>query len=576
MKHILLTFLVGAGLALLVGSCRKYADPPPYFEEDSTEAVVGKRKVLLIGIDGLPGKEFMALNPPTLVSMLPKSKFTLTNAVDDAVTTDAASWKTLLSGVTYAKHKVKDSTFESLNQAGEGQTGSNFPSLFYFIIRSAKPDLQSRFVSDWPDMLNLMTPEVSFKVKTNNDASTKDSVVAALKSKNDDLLVVHFNGASIAGKAGAFSAADAGYKAAVVKIDSYINEIMTALKARPGYNKEEDWLVIITGTHGGVNNTYGGGSEAETFVPSLYYNEKFKKTEFIKADYSSALLTGRDGNAVNARVLNDGGLYDIGTGSQTMQLKIKGTNPFNWPHFMGKTTGFTQQGWTIFTNSSGAWCYSIRTSTVGERRLQPASPNVFDGNWHTLTVVLYDSAGSRWVKRFTDGKRVEDVTSTRNLGSASGTISSTSPFSLGWGGDKGFGAMTYNVSDVQIFNTSMTDQEVNDNLCLKDLTKHAKYSSLIGYWPCNDGFGSGFKNLAPGKANYPLTLSGPYSWLADPVLPCNLTATPQNAGQSQLVLSSASVPSTIFYWLKVSVNTRWGIEPSNWLMGYEQEFLGIQ
>ncbi|HTG55193.1 MAG TPA: hypothetical protein VL943_02910, partial [Niabella sp.] len=199
MIKIYLPLLAIIGTLFFISSCKKYADPPPYFEDDSTTAVVGKRKVLLIGIDGLSGKEFKALNLSTLNGMLAKSKYTLVNAVDDVVSTDAASWKTLLSGVSFAKHMVRDSTFESLEQPEEGQVGTNYPSLFYFIIRSARPDLQSRIVSDWPEMLSSLTPEASFKVATQNDAATKDSVVAAVKNNDDDFLVAHFNGASIAG-----------------------------------------------------------------------------------------------------------------------------------------------------------------------------------------------------------------------------------------------------------------------------------------------------------------------------------------------------------------------------------------
>ncbi len=575
MRTVFLTFLITISMLWVVSSCKKYADPPPYFEDDSTSAVVGQRKVLLIGIDGLPGKEFTALNPPTMMSMLQKGKYTLSNAVDDAVSTDAASWKTLLSGVSYAKHKVKDSTFESLNQPQEGQVGKSYPSMFYFIIRSAKPDLKSRFISPWADMLNQLTPEVSVKVPVVNDQAVKDSAVNALKNKNDDLVVVHFNGASIAGKANAFSAANANYKAAVLKIDGYVNEIMTALKARPGYNKDENWLVIVTGTHGGIDNGYGSGSDAETLVPSIYYNEKFQKTEFVKADYSSAVITGRDAATVKASVDDDIGYYDIGTGNQTIQIKIKGGSAFSYPHFMGKTTAFTQTGWTMFTNSSGVWCFSYRSSTVGERRLQTGS-NVFDNKWHTLTAVIYDSAGSRWVKRFTDGVRIADDNGTRNLGASSGTITSPSPLYIGWGGDKNYGAMTFNVADFQIFNVGLTDAEIAGNLCLTDVSKHPKYGNLIGFWPCNDGFGSMFKNLAPGKSGLPLRLSGPYSWNTDPLLPCNITRTQQGAGQKQLILSSSSIVGTMFYWLKLSVNSSWGIDPSNWLEVYENEFVPIQ
>ncbi|WP_394365414.1 LamG-like jellyroll fold domain-containing protein [Niabella yanshanensis] len=310
-------------------------------------------------------------------------------------------------------------------------------------------------------------------------------------------------------------------------------------------------------------------------VPAIYYHEKMQSTEFVKADYSSVVINGRDGNTVKATVA-DGRVYDIGTGSQTIQIKIKGSGPFNWPHFMGKTTRFTQVGWTMFTNSGGSWCFSIRGSNTSEKRLQVTTPNLFDNSWHTVTAVIYDSAGSKWVKRFMDGVRIQDDNGTRNLGANPGSISSSDPLMIGWGDDTGFGAMTFNVADFEIFNTALTDEEVRNNLCLKDLSKHPKYTNLIGYWPCYDGFGSRFKNLAPGMSTHSLGLTGPYLWNADPVIPCTITPTPAGSNKAQVMLSSAGVPGTIFYWLRISVNSKWGIEPSNWLSLYETEFIGVE
>lgn len=575
MRKVYISFLVIVAVLFVIASCKKYADPPPYFEKDSIASIIGKRKVLMIGIDGLPGKEFKALNIPNMKAMLSKSKFSLNSIVDDVVTTDAASWKTLLSGNNFVKHEVRDSTFESLFKPAEGQIGKNYPSLFYFVIRSAKPDLQSRFVSCWPDMLKLLTPEVTVGVPTTNDAATKDSVVAALKSKNDDLIVVHFNSSSIAGKAGAFSATNSGYAAAVTKIDSYVNDIMTALKARPGYNKEEDWLVIITGTHGGINNTYGGNTDEEIMVPAIYYNEKFKPIEMVMADYSSILISGRDANAVKAQALNDGGLYSVGTGQQTVQMKIKGASAFgNYPHWISTMSSWpSTSGWSIFSGG-GNWAISVRSTTSGEQRIQgAASGNYSDGKWHTLTVVFFDSAASRWVKRFTDDMR---ISGTANLGAGFGDIQNSGPLTFGWGADPGYNPVSYEMADVRIFNTALTDQEITSNLCLTDISKHPKYSNLIGFWPCNDGFGTRFKNQAPGKSAFPLNLSGPFVWNTDPVIPCSITPTVLGSDKVQTMLSSAGIPSTIFYWLKISVNNSWGIEPSNWLSLYESEFIGIK
>lgn len=558
-------------------SCKKYADPPPYFEDDQDSTVLGSRRVLLIGIDGAVSAEVKTIAPATITGMLAHAKYQW-DGVADEVTTDAASWKTLLTGVSYAKHKISDSTFiYSPPEGSDSHSGipPNYPSIFSYIAASAKGNMRTSLISGWSALGDRVVPEVREQVVAGGgDQGVKDSALTRIKNGNPDFMVVNFNSPAVAGKAGGFTASSTAYRDAITKVDGYINELITALKGRPQYNKNEEWMIVIKSTHGGVGNSYGGSSAAEANSFTIFYNERFKPIEFKKADYTSALITGRDANTVKAAVENDGGVYDIGTGSQTIQVKIKGGAPFNYPHFMGKTSAFGQTGWTMFTNSGGVWCFSLRTSTVGERRLQDGS-NVFDNKWHTLTAVVYDSAGGRWVKRFTDGVRIADNNSTRNLGTSSGTITSASPLSLGWGGDRGYNAMTYNAADFQIFNTALTDDEIKNNICISDITKHPRYANLIGYWPCNDGFGSQFKNLAPGRSSLPLKFSGPFNWASDALIPCNITPSTIGVGQVQMMLSSAAMAKTLFYWLRVPVSESWGFEGANWLQNYEIEFVGL-
>jgi hypothetical protein len=332
---------------------------------------------------------------------------------------------------------------------------------------------------------------------------------------------------------------------------------------------------VITGTHGGNGNTYGGSSEKETNVFTFYYNENLKQKEFVKSGaFSGIQFKGRDAAAVKAQVLNDNGVYDPGTGTQTIQIKIKGSSPGAYPHFFSKADRFASTpGWTIFT-SGATWAFSVRSQTTGERRIQAATPNVFDNQWHTLTVVIYDSLGSRWVKRFTDGTRVVDVTSTVNLGATYGNIASPSPLTIGWGADPGYNGVTFFGADVRIFNTALTDDEVRSTLCLSDITQHPKYNNLIGYWPGDDAFGGKLRNKAP---NYPLdfTLSGPFQWTDVPELPCFVQAVPPDPNVTSLFIKGVDVVSTAFYWFRIPVQTSWGLEGSTWLSEYESEFVKL-
>lgn len=570
--------LLATMIAGTLASCKKYADPPPYFEDDlDSSNTLTSRRILLIGIDGAVSSEIKTIAPPTITGLLSHAKFQW-DGITDEVTTDATSWKTLVAGVSFGRHRISDSSFIYTPRDGEDSHAGAppfYPSMFSYILSSAnKSNMRTSFISSWNTLVERVVPEVLDPVLTASDQGVKDSALARIKNRNPEFLTVHFNGPSLAGKAGGFTQSNAGYKDAITKVDGYINEIMAALKARPEYNKKEEWLVIVTGTHGGVGNSYGGGTSSENSSLVVFYNEKFKPTEFRRADYSAVEIKGRDGATVKAQALDDGGLYSVGTGQQTIQFKIKGTGFGNYPHWVSTmTTWPSTSGWSIFSGG-GNWAISVRSTTSGERRIQGAPTGRYDdGNWHTLTVVFYDSASSRWVKRFTDDMRIVE-TSNVNLGATWGNIANSSPLTFGWGADKGYNPVTYGLADVRIFNTALTDAEVRSSLCMKNvLVEHPRKDNLIGYWPGNDAFGSKYSNYVPGRSNIPLTLSGPFSWLTQSLLPCNFTAPPADASKTQLLITNSTIARTAFYWLRMPIADSWGFEGIDWLKNYETEFV---
>lgn len=569
-------FLTPILVLVAVTSCRRYHEPPPYFEENTDTVRPASRKLLIIGVDGGVGSEVKAIAPPVLQGLKSHSKYTW-EGVSDEATTSAASWKTLMTGISYSRHQIKDSTFIYTQPSGGSQHEAPpiFPSFFSYILGSARSDLKTSFITSWETLLNRLVPEVEDKVLAANDVAVKDSAVQRLKNGRQDLVVVNFSSVAAAGLQHGFSASADGYKQAVLNVDQYIGELMTALKSRPEYNKSEEWLVIITGTHGGINKTFGGPSEKETNVFSFFYNERMTGKELVKGGaFSGVQMKGRDAAAVRAQVLNDGGLYNPGTGQQTIQIKIKGTGPGAYPHFFSKAERFASTpGWTFFTSGAN-WAFSLRSTTSGERRIQAETGNVFDDRWHTLTVVIFDSAGGRWVKRFTDGRRIADVTNTVNLGAAYGSIESASPLTIGWGADPGYNGVTFFSADATIFNTALTDQEVVNNLCLKDITQHPKYNNIIGYWPGNDGFGGRFRNKAPNR-NLDATLQGPFQWTGVADMPCTIAATPTDPNMTSLFVKGVDIATTAFYWLRIPTATTWGLEGGTWLQQYEIEFVKL-
>jgi hypothetical protein len=574
-RNKVLTAAVTMLAILLIGlpSCKRYYDPPPYFENNTDTLKPSARKVLIIGIDGAVGSEYKAIQAPVLEGMKAHSKYSW-QAISDEATTDAASWKTLMTGISYGRHSIKDSTFIYTQPPGadEHDVIISYPSFFNYILSSSRSDLKTVFISSWGTLLNRLVPEVESKILVADDQVAKDSAVGRLKNGNADLMVVHFNSPAIAGRTSEFSAASSTYKDAVLKVDGYIGEIMSALKSRPEYNKSEEWLVIVTGTHGGTGNSYGGPSEKESNVFSFYYNENMKPTEMVTAgSFSGVQLMGRDEAKIRAQVLNDAGLYNPRRGEQTVQVRVKGTAGY-YPHFFSKMDRWpSTPGWSMFS-AGGNWAISVRSTTSGEQRIQGTAPTVFDNQWHTITIVFADSGSKRWLRRYSDGIRFAqaDITGVYNNG---GSIESASPLTLGWQADPGMPAVTFYTADAMIFNTALTDDEIAEAQCLTDIEQHSKYSNLIGYWPGSDGFGSRFRNQAPGQ-HADFVLEGPFQWENLEDLPCSVSPVADATVKSLLVKAVDIVPTTL-YWLRIPTRSTWGLEGATWLQQYEIEFVKI-
>lgn len=571
---------------LFTAGCKKYADPPPVFEEDTSTAVNSQRKMLIIVVDGLVGTEVKTIDPPTIKQLLEKSKYTYKSKTE-TVTTDAATWKTLLTGVSYAKHKVKDSTFMYSAAGGSNPHDvqpASYPSIFSRILTTPRASLSSVLITPWANMANKLSGELlNNSMAVSNDQVVKDSAVSLLTKKNNDIIIVNFNSVNKAGLAGEFSASNTGYRAAVTTVDGYIGDIMTAVKARPNYNKTEEWLIVVTASHGGVGSTYGGASDAETNVLTLYYNEHIKKQELINNSFNSAALSGRDAATIKAEIPDGDGRFNIGMGQQTIQFKFRQITPVGaWPHFFSKMGTFVGDGWSFYTGSTGAtWGFSVRGVGGTERRPETAVTGISlnDKKWHTLTAVIYDTlvgaVMERWVKRFTDDVRNPDPVGRTQLrpGAIYQPITNTEPIKIGWGTDRtaGWSMPTFNVADIRIFNTALTDQEIINNLCLKDITQHPKYNNLLGFWPCNDGYGTGFANNGPQNLSYNFNLIGNYKWASVEENPCVMAA--PGAGDVAFLPKVVDVTRQLFYWMRIPVKDSWSMDGTAWLELYDSEFI---
>src|SRR5690606_7869973 len=117
------------------------------------------------------------------------------------------------------------------------------------------------------------------------------SIKLLSKENVADLVIVQFKDVLRAGKEEGFDMSKAAYADAVERVDGYIGELVETIKKREDADYEE-WLIIVTSSHGGVENSYGGGSFAERNVFSLYSYKYFQPQELKAETMEYVFLNG--------------------------------------------------------------------------------------------------------------------------------------------------------------------------------------------------------------------------------------------------------------------------------------------
>lgn len=111
---------------------------------------------------------------------------------------------------------------------------------------------------------------VSFN-KCKNDKASLDFTLEEIEKENcADFLFVIYEQTDSAGHSFGFSYNNPRYKEALREIDSYGYETLKAIRERETYDSE-DWLVIVTSDHGGINTDHGGDSIQERMTFAVIY-----------------------------------------------------------------------------------------------------------------------------------------------------------------------------------------------------------------------------------------------------------------------------------------------------------------
>ena len=440
-----------------------------------------QKKVLIVGIDGCRSDALQVASTPNLNDLISNGIYS-PDALNDDITISGPGWSAILCGVWSNKHLVTSNSFGSNDYA-------NYPPVFKY-INDFNPNLHTVSICNWnPINDEIIQNHADFKLNVNSDIEVRDQAVSYLSLNDPDLMFLHFDDVDHAGHSYGFSPLTPEYISAIEGVDGYIFPIVQAIIQRPNYSNE-DWLILVTTDHGGLNFSHGGNSlqEQNVFViasgnsipTQVIYKDSSVLMDSVFNCLEDSVLLDFDGNDDFVQIPASS-IFDFGPSQDfTFECRVR-TNVAGDVAIVGNkdwNSGLNQGFVFSFKYPSGPeWKVNIGD---GLSRVDINGGTIADDQWHTLSV-SFDRDG--YMKMYEDGNLVD-----------SADISMIGDISTGQG--LFFGAdfnQAYNFSgslaEIRVWNSVLDQSSIQSWSCLKIDNTHPFYNDLLGYWYLNEGVG---------------------------------------------------------------------------------------
>ncbi|WP_261510471.1 alkaline phosphatase family protein [Chryseobacterium paludis] len=497
------------------------------------------KKVLFIGIDGCRADVMMSSNTPNIKSLITKSIYSL-DGLCAATTWSGNGWSTMLTGVWHTKHNVQDNNF----------TNPNYISYPDFLTRAEtyNPNLKTISLAHWAPINDIIVKDADVQTNFSTDLAVKNAAVNALQTNNPDILFVDFDDVDHAGHSYGFSSTVPQYVSSMQTTDTYIGEIVNAMKNRATYNNE-DWLVVLTTDHGAVSDGHGGGNLSERNIFTIYSNPNLTPQQISKTEINSNIThnqlnfpAGTYAKPANQTPFNFGATQDF-----TIEFWVKPNASFssdpvmisnkNWAN--GKNKGFVISGYSGQT-------YKINIGD-GTNRIDLVGGKMETNKWKHIAV-SFDRDGL--VTLYEDG-----VVVTFAKMNTIGNIDSGLPLTINQDGTNTYGLnLAASYKDIRIWKSAIPNN-VLVNWATQNITSsHPYYSQLLANWKCDETSGNTLTDSSPNNNNSTVTGS--------PTRNLNTANNFKIYNYLSTTRETDHLP-TVLNWLCIPVQSSWGIDGVN-------------
>lgn len=498
------------------------------------------KKVLIIGVDGCRADALTLANTPNIDSLSSNGIYSV-DALNDDITISGPGWSDILCGVRSDKHLVMGNNFTVNDYA-------TYPSVLKR-IEDYDPNLSTASFCHWAPINDAIIQSfVDFKLNFSSDADVSSTAASYISANNPDVMFLHFDDVDHAGHASGFSPTNPAYITAIEGVDALIEPIVQAIKNRVTYS-EENWLILLTSDHGGVNTSHGGTSIEHRNVVMIASGDYIPNSIISKdssyvdnsalnclGDTTELIFDGTDDyvQVQDAPNLNFGTNQDFTVEcrvrtSQAADVAIVGNKNWN----SGVNPGFV---FSFKLPSGPEWKINIGDGTG---RVDINGGLIADNEWHTLSV-SFDRDG--FMKTYQDGTLLDSA----NISSI-GDITTNAGLFFGTDIINGYD-YTGSIAEVRVWETLLSDQAIQDYQCSTIDITHPNYNDLIGYWKMNEGTGTTVLDYSSSANNG--TINNAIWQNQDSVLVYNYDNTPR----------LLDIPSTALTHLCIPIDPTWNLD----------------
>ena len=439
--------------------------------------------MLIIGIDGCRADVAEIATTPYLDGLKSNGLYSV-DALNDDITVSGPGWSAILCGVWSDKHLVTGNNFSGNNYA-------QYPS-FFKRVEEFDSTLNTVSICHWSPINNsIVVNDADVVTNVSSDLSVAMEAAFHLENNDPHVMFLHFDEIDGAGHGNGFAADVPEYVDKIEEVDEHLGIVIKALELRPNYTSE-DWIVLVTSDHGGINFSHGGNTFEEENVMFILSGNSIPYQNITKdSSYTIDEAFNCLGDSVELYFDGDNDyvqvphtpLFDFGANQDfTVECRVRTTEAADvsivgnkdWDSGLNKGFVFS------FKFASGPE-WKVNIGDGSNRADINTGGSIADGEWHTLSV-SFDRDGQ--MRMYEDG-----VFLTQTSISGIGNIDNSED--LMFGADVDFG-YDYNgsIAEVRVWDEVLTDQEIMDYACATIDNAHPSYANLIGYWKMNEGQGS--------------------------------------------------------------------------------------